>query len=82
MFNRTVSRLVLPLLTLALTLTLWLGGTAAAMEGSDHHAAPSGNFQTIEQPLRLKAAVTVGALGLVGLELWWFLGSGQAPKGS
>ncbi|PSF32936.1 hypothetical protein C7H19_21065 [Aphanothece hegewaldii CCALA 016] len=32
-------------------------------------------FQKVEQPLWLKGAVTVGGLGLIGLELWWFLGS-------
>jgi plastocyanin domain-containing protein len=30
-------------------------------------------FQRIEQPLWVKAAVTAGGLGLIGLELWWFL---------
>ncbi|NHC35342.1 cupredoxin domain-containing protein [Scytonema millei] len=30
-------------------------------------------FRRIEQPLWLKGAVTVGGLGLIGLELWWFL---------
>ncbi len=30
-------------------------------------------FRRIEQPLGLKAAVTVGGIGLIGLELWWFL---------
>ncbi len=29
-------------------------------------------FRRIEQPLGLKAAVTLGGLGLIGLELWWF----------
>lgn len=29
-------------------------------------------FRRIEQPLWLKAAVTLGGLGLIGLELWWF----------
>lgn len=32
-------------------------------------------FQRVEQPLWLKAGVTAGGLGLIGLELWWFLGS-------
>jgi plastocyanin domain-containing protein len=32
-----------------------------------------GQFQRIEQPLWVKAAVTAGGLGLIGLELWWFL---------
>ncbi|WP_225894589.1 cupredoxin domain-containing protein [Leptolyngbya sp. O-77] len=30
-------------------------------------------FQRIEQPLWAKVAVTAGGLGLIGLELWWFL---------
>jgi plastocyanin domain-containing protein len=35
----------------------------------------TGQFQRIEQPLRNKIIVTVGGLGLIGLELWWFLAS-------
>lgn len=30
-------------------------------------------FQQIEQPLWVKGIVTAGGLGLIGLELWWFL---------
>jgi plastocyanin domain-containing protein len=30
-------------------------------------------FQDIEQPLWLKSIVTTSTLGLVSLELWWFL---------
>lgn len=30
-------------------------------------------FPRIHQPLALKVAVTLGGLGLIGLELWWFL---------
>jgi plastocyanin domain-containing protein len=33
----------------------------------------TGQFQPIEQPLSNKIIVTVGGLGLIGLELWWFL---------
>lgn len=33
----------------------------------------TGQFRRIEQPLWLKSAVTIGGLGLIGLELWWFL---------
>lgn len=33
----------------------------------------TGQFQKIEQPLSNKMIVTVGGLGLIGLELWWFL---------
>jgi plastocyanin domain-containing protein len=34
---------------------------------------PQGKFSRIEQPLSNKIMVTVGGLGLIGLELWWFL---------
>ncbi|MEO0685112.1 MAG: hypothetical protein AAFY76_08730 [Cyanobacteria bacterium J06649_11] len=30
-------------------------------------------FRRIEQPLGLKAAVSLGGIGLIALELWWFL---------
>lgn len=30
-------------------------------------------FRRIEQPIANKIAVTLGGLGLIGLELWWFL---------
>jgi len=30
-------------------------------------------FRRLEQPLGNKVAVTLGGLGLIGLELWWFL---------
>ena len=35
--------------------------------------SPSTQFQRIDQPLATKVAVTMGGLGLIGLELWWFL---------
>jgi hypothetical protein len=33
----------------------------------------TGDFRRIDQPLWIKGAVTAGGLGLIGLELWWFL---------
>ncbi len=30
-------------------------------------------FRRIEQPLGLKFAVTLGGVGLIWLELWWFI---------
>ncbi|MEA5620046.1 hypothetical protein VB711_19665 [Cronbergia sp. UHCC 0137] len=39
----------------------------------DSHSEQINQFHQIEQPLALKIAVTVGGLGLIGLELWWFL---------
>jgi plastocyanin domain-containing protein len=43
-------------------------------EGMPHATRqPTGEFQRIDQPLWVKGAVTAGGLGLIGLELWWFL---------
>ncbi|MBD3882854.1 cupredoxin domain-containing protein [Phormidium tenue FACHB-886] len=55
-----------------------IGATAAEMPGhsmdSMQHASDGGGqFQQIEQPLGNRVAVTIGGLGLIGLELWWFL---------
>lgn len=38
-------------------------------------AEADSQFQMIEQPLPWKIAVTMGGLGLIGLELWWFVWS-------
>jgi plastocyanin domain-containing protein len=43
---------------------------------AEHNMAPqsaSTQFRRIDQPLGNKVAVTLGGLGLIGLELWWFL---------
>lgn len=47
---------------------------------AESHSNPSNDsphktaqFRSIEQPLVNKVAVTFGGLGLIGLELWWFL---------
>jgi plastocyanin domain-containing protein len=52
-------------------------GGAFAQTPHDEHLTEqteqTGEFQRIDQPLWLKGAVTVGGLGLIGLELWWFL---------
>ncbi|MFG6102795.1 hypothetical protein U2F10_11115 [Leptothoe sp. EHU-05/26/07-4] len=37
-------------------------------------SANVGSIQAIEQPLVVKFGVTVAGLGLLALELWWFLG--------
>lgn len=36
-------------------------------------AQSAGQIPRIEQPSANKAIVTLGGLGLIGLELWWFL---------
>ena len=44
--------------------------------GGEHNMtspATANPFQRIDQPLANKMAVTLGGLGLIGLELWWFL---------
>lgn len=37
------------------------------------HSSQSLQFRYIEQPLGHKVAVTLSGLGLIGLEVWWFL---------
>ncbi|MFW6357671.1 MAG: hypothetical protein ACOC0N_00430 [Chroococcales cyanobacterium] len=37
-------------------------------------------FQKIEQPVGVKVAVTLIGLGLIGLELWWFIYSKPKAK--
>ncbi|HEY9637224.1 MAG TPA: cupredoxin domain-containing protein [Coleofasciculaceae cyanobacterium] len=50
-----------------------ISGAIAAEPHNEHSTAQSTQFQRIEQPLGNKVAVTLGGLGLIGLELWWFL---------
>ncbi len=56
-------------------LGLLLGSTSGAVAATMPASSPeqTSQFRRIEQPLGLKAAVTVGGLALIGLELWWFL---------
>jgi plastocyanin domain-containing protein len=51
---------------------------AAAMTHSTT-APPASTLQRIEQPLGVKVGVTLGGLAVMGLELWWFLGSKTKP---
>lgn len=46
---------------------------ALAAEMSTEPTAQNTQFRRIEQPLKNKAVVTLGGIGLIGLELWWFL---------
>ncbi|PZV07039.1 MAG: hypothetical protein DCF22_22725 [Leptolyngbya sp.] len=61
-------------------LGFWLGAISGGIADetnmnnvNQHTAAQSNQFQRIDQPLGNKIAVTLGGLGLIGLELWWFL---------
>jgi plastocyanin domain-containing protein len=64
--------------SLGLVLGLASGKAIAQMphDMNDMQSSPTeqtGQFRRIEQPLGNKVAVTLGGLGLIGLELWWFL---------
>ena len=45
----------------------------SVVKASETHPKETAQFQHIEQPLAAKAGVTLGGLGLIGLELWWFI---------
>lgn len=52
--------------------------SSEAVAQTSHETQPfqteqTGQFRRIEQPFSHKVAVTLGGLGLIGLELWWFL---------
>lgn len=60
------------------SLGLVFGSTSVVLAQTPHEIkmmqfAQDGQFHRIEQPLVNKAIVTLGGLGLIGLELWWFL---------
>ncbi|PSB22729.1 hypothetical protein C7B61_11320 [filamentous cyanobacterium CCP1] len=62
-------------LALGLVISLTPGKAIAQMPHDMNEMQPTetGQFRQIDQPLGNKVAVTVGGLGLIGLELWWFL---------
>jgi plastocyanin domain-containing protein len=47
-----------------------ISGVLAAETGAQQTAT---QFQPITQPIENKVVVTLGGLGLIGAELWWFL---------
>ncbi|MBD2154301.1 cupredoxin domain-containing protein [Leptolyngbya sp. FACHB-16] len=52
------------------------GALASEPHTESHTASPAETtVRRIDQPLTSKVAVTLGGLGLIGLELWWFLGT-------
>ena len=59
---------------ISLGLLLGLASRVKAAEMSTQHLGQN-QFRRIEQPLSLKAVVTLSGLGLIAAELWWFLGS-------
>jgi plastocyanin domain-containing protein len=66
------------LTSLGLVLSIFAGESVAQMphqmnEGQSSATEQVNRFRQIEQPLGNKIVVTLGGLGLIGLELWWFL---------
>lgn len=62
------------------SLGFWLGLSSSEVLAQMPHAAmqphtteQTGQFRRLEQPLWVKGAITTSGLGLIGLELWWFL---------
>ncbi|MGL5794432.1 MAG: hypothetical protein ACRC06_08470 [Waterburya sp.] len=77
MLNKT--KIISNLAGLGLFLGLMTNNTLA-QTGHDIKMPISGRehtsqFQKLEQPLALKLAVIVGGVGLIGAELWWFMGN-------
>jgi|GEM_PF-1681979 plastocyanin domain-containing protein len=66
-----------------LLLSVGVGTLGVQVTPLSAHSMPSPStqsFQKIDQPLPLKATITLVGLGLLGLELWWFLGNHQRLK--
>ncbi|MDJ0534890.1 MAG: cupredoxin domain-containing protein [Xenococcaceae cyanobacterium MO_207.B15] len=55
------------------TFLLSLGLIFASAQVSHAQVKSTSKFDRIEQPLYLKLLVTLGGLGLIGAEGWWFL---------
>lgn len=56
---------------ISLGLLLGFASGVKAAERQDQHLGDQ--FRRIEQPLGLKVAVTLGGMGLIAAQLWWFL---------
>jgi plastocyanin domain-containing protein len=60
---------------IGLVVLMFTVSAGPAVSMSSEHSTTNPQFRPIEQPFALKAIVTLGGLGLIGLELWWFLWS-------
>ena len=58
-----------------LAILILMTSARGAVSMSSDHSNSTTQFRHIEQPLALKVIVTLGGLGLMSLELWWFLWS-------
>lgn len=69
----------------AVSLGLLLGVTSRTVAQMPHEThrnetSQTSEFKRIDQPLWIKSVVTVSGLGLIGLEIWWFLLSKPKSK--
>jgi plastocyanin domain-containing protein len=57
------------------SLVLALGSTSGQVAARANDLIPiqASQFRRIEQPFWVKATVTAIGLGLIGIEIWWFL---------
>lgn len=58
---------------IGLSVLLSVFSVAPAKATSAEAPMQTNQFRQIEQPFELKLGITLGGLGLIGLELWWFL---------
>lgn len=72
-------RMIWRILT-GLGIFMLMASSGQAVPMPSEHSNSTTQFRRIEQPLGLKAVVTLGGLGLMGLELWWFLLSHPKTK--
>jgi plastocyanin domain-containing protein len=68
----SIKRKVLPGI-LSLGIILSIIGNLAIANSQEATMNKRNKFAKIEQPLVLKVAVTLGGLGLIGAEVWWFV---------
>jgi plastocyanin domain-containing protein len=73
MLNKTA--LIGSIASLGIVFTIASGEANAPKSHESHSSATvqTNQFQRIDQPLWRKVSVTLGGLGLIGLQLWWFL---------
>ncbi len=68
----SIKRKLLPSI-LSLGIILSMVGNKAIANSQEATMEKRNRFTKIEQPLVLKVAVTLGGLGLIGAEVWWFV---------
>lgn len=68
-----MNRTTLTSIVASLSILLGTPSFAQMSYGMQSSPAQTEPFHRIQQPLWVKGLVTAGGLGLIGLELWWFL---------